>query len=436
MVYVKSKEGKALMPCGERKARVLLREGKAKIVAHRPFTIALTYGSSGYKQPITLGIDSGYSKIGFSATTEKKEFLGGELSLLENMSERLTQRRMYRRTRRNRLRYRKSQFLKNTKEKGWLAPSIQHKLDSHIRFINQIKNILPITQTKIEVANFDIQKIKNPEITGKEYQEGEQKGYSDLREYILHRDHHKCQNSNCKEKCKTLHVHHIGYYKADRSDRPSNLITLCSHCHTGKNHQKNGFLYGWKPKVKRFREATFMSMVRWKLVQHVDSEYTYGTETKFKRKLLKLEKSHHNDAFVIAGGTHQQRYPSLFVSQKRKNNRSFEKFYDAKYTDLRDGLKKSGKELASQKTTRSRENLPPSLKSFRGHKLSKGRRSIRKKRYSIQPQDIVLFEDKLYQAIGMQNHGNYLKMTDNLKPVVKNIKKINVVFHQKTFIYL
>ncbi|GJM17666.1 MAG: hypothetical protein DHS20C13_29930 [Thermodesulfobacteriota bacterium] len=436
MVYVKSKEGKPLMPCSERKARILLREGKAKKVSHRPFTIALIHGSSGYKQPITLGIDSGYSKVGFSAITEKKELLGGELSLLKNMSERLTQRRMYRRTRRNRLRYRKPQFFKDTKEKGWLAPSIQHKLDSHIRFISQLKDILPITQTRIEVANFNIQKIKNPEIKGKEYQEGEQKGYSDLREYILHRDHHQCQNPNCKQKCKTLHVHHIGYYKADRSDRPSNLITLCTHCHTAKNHQKNGFLYGWKPKVKRFREATFMSMVRWKLVQHLDSECTYGTETKFKRKLLNLEKSHHNDAFVIAGGTHQQRFSSLSLSQKRKNNRSLEKFYDAKYTDLRDRSKKSGKELSSQKTTRSRKNLPPSLKSFRGHKLSKGRRSIRKKRYSIQPQDIVLFEGKIYQAIGIQNHGNYLKMTDNLKPVVKSIKKIKVLFHQKTFIYL
>ncbi len=436
MVYVKSKEGKALMPCSERKARVLLKKDKAKVVAHRPFTISLIYGSSNYKQPISLGIDSGYSKIGFSAITEKKELLGGELSLLENMSERLIQRRMYRRTRRNRLRFRLPRFFKDTKGKGWLAPSIQHKLDSHIRFIKQIKNILPITQTKIEVANFDIQKIKNPEITGKEYQNGEQKGYSDLREYILHRDHHQCQNPNCKKKCLTLHVHHIGYYKTDRSDRPSNLITLCSHCHTAKNHQKNGFLYGWKPKVKRFREATFMSMVRWKLVEHMGSEHSYGTETKFKRKLLELEKSHHNDAFVIAGGTYQQRYPSLFVSQKRKNNRSLEKFYDAKYTDLRDGDKKSGKELSSQKTTRSREDLPSSFRSFRAHKVSKGRRSIRKKRYNIQPQDIVLFEDKLYRALGIQNQGNYLKMTDGIKPIVKSIKKVRVLFHQRTFIYL
>jgi len=76
MVYVKNKYGKPLMPCSERKARILLKRGKAKIVNHEPFTIELIYGSSGYRQPISLGIDSGYSYIGYSAITDKKELLG------------------------------------------------------------------------------------------------------------------------------------------------------------------------------------------------------------------------------------------------------------------------------------------------------------------------------------------------------------------------
>jgi RRXRR protein len=435
MIYVKSKHGKALMPCSERKARVLLKGGKAKIVNHQPFIIELVYGSSGYKQPISLGIDSGYSYIGFSAITDKKELFGGELTLLENMSERLSARRIYRRTRRNHIRYRKPSFLKDTKTEGWLAPSIKHKLDTHIRFINHIKNILPITSTIIEVANFDIQKINNPEITGKEYQNGEQKGFSDLREYVLHRDKHQCQNLKCKGKSKVLQVHHLGYYNSDRSNRPGNLITLCTHCHTPENHQKNGFLYGWKPKLKGFRQATFMSMVRWRLVNKLGIGYTYGTETKFKRKQLKLGKSHHNDAFVIADGTTQRRYQSIYIFQKRKNNRTLEKFYDAKYIDLRDGKKKYGKELCSKRTKRNRQNLSESLRSFRAHQISKGRKNIRKQRYKVQPQDIVLYQSKKYKALGIQNKGAYLKMTDGVKPVVKSMKKIKVVFHQKTFVY-
>lgn len=436
MVYVKSKDGKPLMPCSARKARVLLKASKAKIVNHQPFTIALSYGSSGYKQSISLGVDSGYNHIGFSAITAGRELFSGDLKLLENMSERLTQRRKYRRTRRNRLRYRKPLFLKDTKSKGWLAPSIEHKKETHVRFIEQMKAILPINKITIEVANFDIQKIKNPEILGKEYQNGEQKGFDDLREYILHRDQHQCQNPKCKGKSEILQVHHLGYYKSDRSDRPENLITLCTHCHTPDNHQKGGFLYGWKPKLKGFREATFMSMVRWRLVKELNIEHTYGTQTKFKRKQLKLEKSHHNDAFAIAGGTTQKRCQPINICQKRKNNRELEKFYDAKYIDLRDGKKKSGKELCSQRTKRNRENLPQSLRAFRAHKVSKGRKSIRKRRYKIQPQDIVCYQGRKYKALGTQNKGAYLKISDGVENFVKNMKQITVLFHQKTFIYL
>jgi hypothetical protein len=434
MVYVKSKYGHPLMPCSERKARVLLKEGKAKIVNCKPFIIELIYGSSGYKQPVSLGIDSGYGYIGFSAITEKEELFGGDVTLLKNISERLTERAHYRRTRRGRLRYRKPNFFKDSKTKDWLAPSIKHKLDSHIRFITQVKKFLPITQVTIEVANFDIQKIKTPTIVGKEYQSGVQKGFNDLREYILHRDYHKCQNPKCKRKTDILQVHHLGYYKSDRSNRPENLITLCIHCHIAKNHQKSGFLYAWKPKLKSFRQATFMSMIRWKLVKLIDAKHTYGTQTKFKRKQLQLEKSHHNDAFVIAGGTKEKRCQPVFIFQKRKNNRKLEKFYDAKYIDVRDGKKRSGKELSSGRTKRSKENLPESLRQFRGCKVSKGRKSVRKQRYKIRPRDIVLYQGNIYIAIGMQNKGAYLKMTDGIKTIVKSMKKIELVFHQKSFI--
>ena len=72
-VYVLNKNGKPLMPCKPQKVRKLLREGKATVVKHEPFTIRLKFGSSGYKQPITLGIDAGSKHIGASASTEKQE---------------------------------------------------------------------------------------------------------------------------------------------------------------------------------------------------------------------------------------------------------------------------------------------------------------------------------------------------------------------------
>ena len=434
MVFVLSKHNNPLMPCRPRKARLLLKTGKAVKVHTRPFTIRLVYGSSGYKQDINLGIDSGYEEVGFSAVCEKRELFGGVLKMLKGISERLKQRAIYRRNRRGRLRYRKPGYRKDTKGEGWFAPSIRHKIDTHVKLVEFIKKLLPITKTRVEAANFDIQKIKDPNIEGKGYQQGEQDGFSHLREYILHRDRHTCQHPNCKGRSKILQVHHIGFWKKDRSDRPSNLITLCTHCHSTKNHQKGGSLWGWQPKLKTFRAATFMTSVRWRIIQRLGCEHTYGTETKYKRKQSGLEKSHWNDAFVIAGGEYQPRCQPTTITQKRKNNRSLEKFYDAKYLDTRDKTKKSGQELPSGRRTRSREKMEECLRKYRGHKLSKGRRSIRRQRYSIRPGDLVRYEGKIYKAVGVQNKGAALKMADDKKTMVRSIRKVDVVFHQKTFV--
>ena len=162
---------------------------------------------------------------------------------------------MYRRQRRSRLRYRKPRFNNRRRSEGWLAPSIQHKYDTHIRFIEKLKKILSITDITIEVASFDTHKLKNPNISGIDYQEGERQGFFNLREYILHRDGHKCQV--CGVEDVPLEVHHVGYWKRDRSNRPANLMAVCTKCHLLKNHQRNGKLWGLKPINKGFKEATF-----------------------------------------------------------------------------------------------------------------------------------------------------------------------------------
>ena len=143
------------------KVRRLLKQQLAKVVKVKPFTIQLLYETTSYTQNITLGIDSGYNYIGFSAITEKKELISGEVKLRNDISELIKERRMYRRIRRNRLRYRKPKFNNrvSSKKEGWLAPSIKHKLDSHIRFIEYLKKILPITNIVIEVANFDTRQL-------------------------------------------------------------------------------------------------------------------------------------------------------------------------------------------------------------------------------------------------------------------------------------
>ena len=390
-VYVLNKDGTPLMPCKPAKAKHLLKQNKAKAVKRNPFTIQLLWDCENNTQPVTAAIDGAYKTIGFSAVTNKKELLSGELHLRTNISKLLEQRRNYRRTRRSRLWHRKPRFNNRAKPKGWLAPSIQHKLDSHIRLAEAIKKILPITKTIIEVANFDIPKIKNPDIKGEEYQQGEQLGFGNLRQYIFHRDGYKCQNPKCKSKTKILRVHHIGFWKNDHSDRPDNLITLCNDCHISENHKEDGFLWGWQPKTNGFKEATFMSTVRWMVVNKLNCEHTYGYITKANRIEQGLEKSHVNDAFIIAGGTKDmQRAVSFSFKQVRRNNRSIQT---------------------------NRKGFKP---------------SIRRQRYKLQPNDLVRCRGKEYRVKGMFNKGSWVRLVDSTKEIINsNVRNVELICYGK-----
>src|SRR5437667_1506578 len=78
-VYIRNCHGQPLMPCQPCKARLLLKEGKAKVVKMVPFTLQLLYGSSGYKQEVSLGVDAGTQHIGISATTPHKVLFEAEV---------------------------------------------------------------------------------------------------------------------------------------------------------------------------------------------------------------------------------------------------------------------------------------------------------------------------------------------------------------------
>jgi len=412
-----------------------LRDKRAVIARHKPFTVQLTYETSDCTQDITLGIDGGYGKVGYSAVASQRELLGGELTLLKGQSERLRERAQYRKTRRNHLRYRKPGFLKDTKPEGWLAPSIEHKLDSHIRLIGLIQSVLPISKVVVEVANFDIQKINNPTIKGDDYQHGVQYGFDNVRDYVLHRDGHTCQNPDCKHKTKILRIHHLGYWHGDSRDHPANLITLCKNCHTPANHQVGGLLHGWKPELPNFKGATFMSSVRWKMVNIMDAGHTYGYITKARRRILNLEKSHHNDAFVIAGGTTQKRYPGVNLEQIRRNNRCLQTFVDAKYLDTRDHTIQPGKTLFSGRTTRNRGLNTENLRVYRGHKIRNGLRRVRRQRYRYQRADMVLLAGKPYKCQGMQNKGAYIRLSCRPKDKVVNTSLVSPLEYRKGICY-
>lgn len=442
-VYVKNLRNEPLMPCSEQKARKLLKQNKATVIEIRPFTIQLLVATGETTQAIILGIDSGYMNIGFSAITEKKELICGEVKLLKGMKDRLAERASYRRTRRSRLRYRKARWNNRVKQQGWLAPSIKHKLDSHIKFIGSIYKILPITSCSIEVASFDIQKMKDENISGVEYQQGEMMGFWNIREYVLHRDNHKCQNPNCQNKVKEkiLEVHHIKFKHMGGTDSPNNLIALCNKCHTSPNHKQGKFLYDWcteGKKVRGFKDTTFMNIVRWRLINQLKDLYpninaTYGYITKNHRIGNKIEKSHVNDAFCIAKGISQKRNKTNIVEQIRRNNRSLEKFYDAKYIDIRTSENISGGYLNNGRRTRNKNLNSENLHQYRGEKILKGQRRIRTKRYFYQPNDLVIYEGKTYTVKGSQNYGKYIALKEIKK--VPSVKSLAPYMFSKGLVY-
>lgn len=329
-VFVLNQRGEALMPCKPRKARLLLKAHKAKVVKKEPFTIQLLYGSTGYKQPVNLGIDSGQRHIGIAVTSDDKVLFQSEVELRQNVKKLLYNRSIYRHNRRSRkTRHRKSRFLNRISGKRngyWLPPSINSKVQHNIRWIKRFQSVLPNSELHIEVGKFDIQKMKDPSITSKGYQHGDLYGYQTVKQFVLARDNYTCQV--CKKKNGKLCVHHIIYRSLGGTNVPSNLITVCSECHTAANH-KNGILAKWckeKKKINRtFKGATFMNILRKRLFNAFpNAHFQYGAQTTLQRADLRIPKSHYNDAVTISGITKISQKPTTVVmfKQFRKKKRS------------------------------------------------------------------------------------------------------------------
>lgn len=320
--------GNPLMPTGRcGKVRRLLRDHLAEVVRRTPFTIRLLYETPEIVQEVSLGVDAGTGHVGLSATTETEELYASEDTLRTDIVELMSSRRESRRTRRSRkTRYRAPRF--DNRSHAEFAPSVEQKIQSHLKLISDVHKILPISRTVIEVGQFDTQKIKNPEIEGEDYQHGEQLGFWNVREYVLCRDGHSCQHCHGKSKDPVLNVHHIESRKTG-GDSPDNLITLCETCH---NAYHKGEI---KIKATRaslsLRDAAVMSIMRWELYERArkmfgNVDLTYGYITKHTRISHGLEKSHATDARCISG--HPDAAPSEYVyigRQVRRHNRKIHK---------------------------------------------------------------------------------------------------------------
>ena len=398
-VYVLDWKGKPIMPTSRGgRVRWLLKTGKAKVVRTIPFTIQLLEEDRKYyTQEINLGIKPGSKELGLSATSEKEELFCSSLKLRTDIVNLLSTRRETRITRRSRLRYRKARFLNRVKSKkpGWIAPSIQNKIQFHIKMVEFVNKILPISNMIFEMAIFDIQKIKNPEIKGKEYQEGPQKDFWNVREYVLHRDNHTCQYCKGKSGDKILNVHHIVSRKTG-GNSPGNLITLCETCH---NDYHKGKIKLSIKKNKSYKDLTYLNIIKERLYQELFKRYgfiytTYGYQTKCDRISKGLLKSIDTDAYVISSGDTNPLLSNTryCISQVRRHNRQIHK-----------------------------SNI------LKGGKLRKNQAPYRVFRYRLN--DIVRYQGNRYYIGGRRERGYF-----NIRSLEGN-KKLDISYKKSEFLY-
>ena len=345
MVYILDKNGKPLMPTERHgKVRRLLKENKAKVVNTLPFTVQLLYDSTEFVQPVTLGIDSGSKHLGISAVANNKELFAGDHVLRDGKTgvpQLLESRRTLRRSRRNRkTRYRAPRFDNRARKPSpgyekWFTPTTRTQIAGHEHMIKNVSKILPVSHIIVECGAFDTQLLKNPDIQGIEYQQGEMSDWSaNVREYVLARDNYTCQwckKSSIKTDGLILQTHHIQFRRNGGSDRPDNLITLCTECH--EKYHKIVEETGSSPidfrKSRSLVSAAHISTMKWELFNMVkqydeNANMTFGYKTKktrisANRNLgLNLQKSSPIDARCITGFPAAKPLGFYYKSEQRR----------------------------------------------------------------------------------------------------------------------
>jgi hypothetical protein len=317
-VYVLNQNGNPLMPCQPAKARHLLRDGKAKVVNRKPFTIQLLWDCEENIQEVRCGIDKGCKVTGIACVGN------GEVLLSANVKHRnpvaLQQkdgsnytfvqiRAERRRSRRNRHRWHRKPRFNNrasSKRSGRLPPTIKMNVMEVLRIVRKID--LPIFHIIVEDVAVDVRRLSNPNIKGSEYQQSNRLD-ENLRLACLIRDNFTCQG--CDKKNTQLDAHHIVWSSKGGKDSIYNLITLCEKCHdgihktgeSGKVKLKSGKvvagLCGFQDKIAQ-RTMQGKKLMYQELEKIAPLSTVYGYQTAEFRKACYFPKEHWIDALCIA----------------------------------------------------------------------------------------------------------------------------------------
>ena len=301
-----------LSPCHPSVARKLLTSGKAAVFRRFPFTIILKKEVVAMPEPIEIKIDAGSKTTGLALVQGNKVIFGAELSHRgQAIKNSLESRRSLRRGRRNRkTRYRQARFFNRARPKGWLAPSLDHRVLTIMTWVRKFIRFAPIGSIVSELVRFDLQQIENPDISGIEYQQGELAGY-EVREYLLEKWDRKC--SYCGAENVPLQIEHIHPKSKGGSNRISNLCLACEPCNTKKGVQDVKIFLAKKPDVLKkvlaqakhpLKDAAAVNSTRWALLNALKDTGLpvvtgSGGKTKFNRTRLGLPKTHWLDAACV-----------------------------------------------------------------------------------------------------------------------------------------
>ena len=309
-IYVLAASGKPLMPTKRHnKVWYWLRKGLAHVVRREPFTVQLHFATTPYTQTVKVGVDTGSLNVGTAATTHGEVVYQAEVHLHNDISQKLLQRKQYRRHRRSRkTRYRPARWANRRRKAGWLPPSLRSKAQATAKTVNFVATLLPVSQVNVEIASFDTQKMQDATVHGIEYQQGQLQGYL-VREYVLSKWGRRC--SYCGASQIPLQLDHIVPRSRGGSNRPSNLALACEPCNIRKGSQ-TAIEFGYPDVQAQARvplcDSAHVSSLKTALLAQLVQTFgadrvsiTFGYQTKYKRiQVLNLSKSHSNDAVAIA----------------------------------------------------------------------------------------------------------------------------------------
>lgn len=313
-VFVPDKNQNPLQPCAPARARKLLGKGRAVVHRRTPCTIRLRDRTVAESKVggVQVGGDPGSQHTGIAVFTHRAGQRRGRYSIQLNHSDarirkNMGQRAAYRRRRRSaNLRYRPPRFSNRTRPRGWLTPSLRHRVDTTTSRVDRSARWAPVRAVHMERVAFDTHALSPGQpLEGIEYQQGTLHGY-EVRGCLLAKFGRACVY--CGAAKTPLNLDRVHPRSKGGSDRVSNLVLACVPCNQAKGHRPVAeFAPDRAARILSrakapLRDATAAQSTRWALwrtlQERTPPRVGSGGRTKWNRMCNQLPKTHTLDALV------------------------------------------------------------------------------------------------------------------------------------------